>query len=142
MARKFFDVPQILGGFLESDRGHTFRAINIPGVQANTTCPRMSSSIGPPLSSSPSPSDGKWGGWGPWDVLDIAVRPPGNRSLAARWLRVAAILSSRTLATSIWPNASCQLDRCHGLLTAVMWWDSVMEEQRPPSMPKSLIMHR
>ena len=48
-------------------------------------------------------------------------------------------LSSCVLVSSICGSALNQLDHCHGFLTALICFDSMIEEQRPLGEPKKMI---
>src|SRR5229473_5780952 len=52
----------------------------------------------------------------------------------------AAILSSCWLVNNIWPRASYQFEHLHSSLTALMCFDSVIEEHKPLGAPNSWII--
>jgi len=61
---------------------------------------------------------------------------PCNMPRDEKSARAAANLSFHVLMVSICFSASYLLDRRHGFLTAVMCFDSVIDEQRPFGTPK------
>ena len=64
---------------------------------------------------------------------------PPSMPHALKSARDAASLPSRLLVNNIWPRASYQFERLHGSLTALMCFDSVIEEHKPLEAPNSRI---
>lgn len=65
---------------------------------------------------------------------------PASIPRAPKSTRDAASLSRRWLDMSIWPRALCLLDHRQGSFTALICFDSVIEEHNPFGEPKSRII--
>lgn len=75
-----------------------------------------------------------------WRSLPKQV--PSSMPRDVKSIRAAINLSMRELIMSIWLSASYRFDRRHGFLTAVICFDSVIDEQSPFGAPKFSIWRR
>lgn len=112
-----------------------FRNYDKPGYFASFTSPRE---VIPGSSSSSASSTSSWssgaGGGGSGGPPE-GKHEPSSICRAIKSMRAAASLSRRWLVRSIWPRGWLRLERRQGSFTALMCFDSVIDEHKPFGAP-------